>query len=181
MRKVVIISSPSGCGKDTIVSKLLKEIPKSRRIITSTTRKPRLNEIDRKSYYFITRDKFLSLIQENEFLEWQDVHGELYGTTRSEFSNESEISFVILDVLGAMRIKKLLPNTPTLIFLKPPSREELANRLRKRSSETNSEIEKRLERYDMELHMSNLFDYSIVNSDIQETTDTIKEIIENIK
>ena len=181
MQKVIIISSPSGCGKDTIVSELLNKIPQSRRIITSTTRQPRAYEQYGKNYYFISKDEFLDLIEKNEFLEWQDVHGELYGTTLSEFDKESSVSFVILDVLGAMRIKKLIKQRTSLIFLKPPSKEELKRRLLMRNTENENQIEKRLERYDMELHMSNLFDYSIINSDVKETTDFIINIIENLK
>jgi len=179
MNKVIIISSPSGCGKDTIVSALLKTIPHSRRIITSTTRIPRQYEEHGKNYYFISRDEFLHLIEKNQFLEWQDVHGELYGTTYDEIQKESSVSFIILDVLGAMRIKKILSDKPILVFLKPPSKEELIRRLQKRSTESDNQIKKRMERYDMELHMSNLFDYTIVNNTIEETSSILIDIIEN--
>lgn len=181
MQKVIIISSPSGCGKDTIVSNLLQKVPYSRRIITSTTRQPRDYEQHGKNYHFISKEEFLDLIENNQFLEWQDVHGELYGTTLSEYEKDSSVSFVILDVLGAMRIKKIIPKKPTLIFLKPPSKDELKRRLKMRKTEDEKQIEKRLERYDMEIHMSNLFDYSFVNSDIEETTDAIIDIIQSQK
>lgn len=177
MKKTVIISSPSGCGKDTIVQSLLSEIPNSRKIITCTTRKKREGEMHAVNYYYSSRKDFLNKIENNEFLEWQDVHGELYGTLKSEFEFEEPISFLILDVLGAKRIQKLLKTKTILIFLKPPSKEELMKRILNRSTETEEEALKRLERYEMELEASELFDVIVENEILENCIKEIKGII----
>lgn len=177
MQKTIIISSPSGCGKDTIVQSLLTEIPNSRKIITCTTRKKRLGEEHGINYYYSTRKDFLSKIENNEFLEWQDVHGELYGTLKSEFNQKSDISFLIVDVLGAKRIQKLIETPKLLLFLKPPSKEELMRRIMHRSTETKEDAIKRLERYDMELEASNLFDVIVENDVLQDSLEKIRNII----
>jgi guanylate kinase len=179
MKKTLIISSPSGCGKDTIVQSLLSEIPNSRKIITCTTRNKRVGEKHGVNYYYSSRKDFLNKIENNEFLEWQDVHGELYGTLKSEFEHDAEISFLIVDVLGAKRIQKLIKTKKLLLFLKPPSKEELMRRLLNRSTETKEDALKRLERYDMELEASNLFDIVIENDILKNSLEEIKIIITN--
>lgn len=181
MKKTIIISSPSGCGKDTIVQALLSEIPNSRKIVTCTTRNKREGEKDGINYHYSSRTDFLNKIENNEFIEWQDVHGELYGTLKSEFEFTEDISFLILDVLGAKRIQKLIETKKILIFLKPPSKEELMNRLLNRSTETKAEVIKRLERYDMELQASFLFDVIVENIILQDCIEQIKSIINQDK
>jgi guanylate kinase len=177
MQKTIIISSPSGCGKDTIVQHLLLEIPNSRKIITCTTRQKRMGEVHGINYYYSTKSDFMKKIENNEFLEWQDVHGELYGTLKSEFENKSEVSFLIIDVLGAKRIQKLIKNKKILIFLKPPNKEELISRILNRSSETLENVKKRMERYDMEIEASNLFDIIVENDVLVDAISQIKNII----
>lgn len=177
MKKIIIISSPSGCGKDTIVQSLLSEIPNSRKIITCTTRNKRQGEKHGINYYYSSRKDFLNKIEHNEFLEWQDVHGELYGTLKSEFEKDADVSFLIVDVLGAKRIQKLIKDKKILLFLKPPSKEELMRRLFLRSTETKEEVLKRLERYDMELEASHLFDIVIENDILKESLKEIKNLI----
>ncbi len=117
------------------------------------------------------------MIENNEFLEWQDVFGELYGITKNQFSKNKGYSFIILDVLGALRIKNLLEDDSILIFLKPPSKEVLRERLKMRNTESPEEIDKRLYRYEMEMDVSESFDYVVVNDDLEETIETIVDII----
>ena len=181
MNKTIIISSPSGCGKDTIVRSLLSIIPNSKKIITCTTRRKREGEVHGVSYYYVSRKEFLDKIENNEFIEWQDVHGELYGTLKSEFNSDSEVSFLIIDVLGAKRIQKLITNKKILIFLKPPSKEELMKRIMKRSTESEDDALKRLERYEMEMEASNLFDVVVENDVLEDSISKIKSIIEHDK
>lgn len=178
MNKLIVISSPSGCGKDTVLRYLLKSFPHSRKIITSTTRTPRNYEIQGKHYHFIDKKTFLSKIERDEFIEWQDVFGELYGISKEEIAIQSKYSFIILDVLGALRLKKIMEGKPFLIFLNPPSRESLKERLEKRNSDSAEEIEKRLERYDMEVEMSNAFDAVVINDELEETISKITTLIE---
>lgn len=177
--KTIIISSPSGCGKDTVVRRLLPIFEHSRKVITSTTRSPRNQEKDGVHYNFIERKQFLSMIDNNEFMEWQDVFGELYGIPKQEFLYDKGHSFIILDVLGALRLKKILAKNSILVFLKPPSKEVLIERLNNRNTESQNEIHKRLERYDMELEMSDLFDYIVINDHLEDTLSYIQNIIEN--
>lgn len=178
MNKLIVISSPSGCGKDTVLRYLLQSFPHSRKIITSTTRNPRDYEIQGKHYYFIDKKTFLAKIERDEFIEWQDVFGELYGISKEEIEIKSKHSFIILDVLGALRLKKIMKGMPFLIFLKPPSRKVLKERLENRNSDSQEEIQKRLERYDMELEMSDLFDAVVINDDLNETISKITTIVE---
>lgn len=177
MQKIIIISSPSGCGKDTVLRKLLNFFNNSRKVITSTTRNARTNEIDGIHYHFLNKEAFIKMIENDEFLEWQDVFGELYGISKKEFRNNAEYSFIILDVLGALRIKHLIPYDSVLIFLKPPSKEILEDRLKKRGTENKDEISRRLERYEMEINMSKLFDYIVINDELEKTIDDIIDII----
>ena len=179
--KTIIISSPSGCGKDTVVRRLLLLFEHSRKVITSTTRSPRNQEIDGVHYNFIERKKFLSMIDNNEFMEWQDLFGELYGIPKQEFLYDKVHSFIILDVLGALRLKRMLGKNSILIFLKPPSKEMLIERLNNRNTESLSDIHKRLERYDMEIEMSVLFDSIVINDYLEDTISFIKNFILQVK
>jgi len=177
MNKLIVISSPSGCGKDTVLRYLLQYFPHSRKIITSTTRTPRDYEIQGKHYHFIDKKTFLAKIERDEFIEWQDVFGELYGISKEEIEIKSNHSFIILDVLGALRLKKIMKDVPFLIFLNPPSKKVLKERLEKRNSDSPEEIKKRLERYDMEVEMSKLFDAVVINDDLNETISKITTLI----
>lgn len=179
MSKIVVISSPSGCGKDTVLKELLNYFKESRKIITSTTRSPRLYEQDGIHYHFLKKEDFLKKIENVEFIEWQDVFGELYGITKEEINIKSECSFIILDVLGAMRLKNILNQSPILIFLKPPSKEILIERLEKRGSESKEDIQKRMERYEMEIEMSKLYDAVVINEKLDETISEITTIIQS--
>jgi guanylate kinase len=178
MNKTIIISSPSGCGKDTIVRSLLSIIPNSKKIITCTTRRKREGEVHGISYYYVSRKEFLDKIENNEFIEWQDVFGELYGISKKEMTIKSRYSFIILDVLGALRLKKIMGGKPFLIFLKPPTKEILIKRLHNRGSDSKEEIEKRLERYNIEVEMSELFDVTVINDDLDKTISKISTLIE---
>lgn len=178
MNKIIVISSPSGCGKDTVLRHLLQNFSHSRKIITSTTRNPRSYEVPGIHYHFISKSDFLSKIERDEFIEWQDVFGELYGISKEEMAIKSKYSFIILDVLGALRLKKIMGGKPFLIFLKPPSKEILTKRLQNRGSDSKEEIQKRLERYDMEVEMSELFDATVINDDLDETISKISTLIE---
>ncbi len=186
MKNLVIISSPSGCGKDTVVRRLLKEIPESRKLITTTTRPPRDYESDGIHYHFTTWNEFLSGISMGLFLEWQDVHGEMYGVTIDEiydhYDESCNVQFAIVDVLGALRIRDsynrgIKDYKLSLIFLKPPSKESLISRLQERSSETIDQIMHRLERYDLEMKVSSMYDHVVVNDNLDDTINEILEIL----
>lgn len=180
MKKLVIIASPSGCGKDTVVQSLLNKIHNSRKIVTTTTRDIRPGEVEGKNYYYTSKDTFTKLIHFNSFIEWEEVHGELYGTRKDEFQKPCDIAFAVIDVFGAMKLKSLYEDSTILIFLKPPSKQELIRRLKNRSTETDEQISKRMDRYDIEIGMSELFDHVIINDELSTTVEDISEIINRI-
>ncbi len=124
MSTVFIVSAPSGSGKSTLVGQLMQIVPRMRFSVSYTTRQPRGNEVDGKEYYFISRDQFQARVARDEFLEWEEVFGNLYGTHESELKRaESDAVDLILDidVKGARQLKKRLPEAVS-IFILPPSR-----------------------------------------------------------
>lgn len=180
---VLVVAAPSGAGKTTIVKNILKKFPELKFSISATTRKKREVETDGVDYFFLTEDEFLKKIENNEFLEWEKCYDYYYGTLRDHVLNIINEGYSILlevDVKGALNIKKIFPDT-VLIFIEPPSFEELVSRLKNRKTETNEDLEKRIKRAEMELSLKNDFDYSVVNNKldnaISEVTTIIKENI----
>jgi len=176
---LVVLSSPSGGGKTTLREEILKCEKDICYSVSYTTRSPRREEVHGKDYYFVSREKFLQFIKEDRFIEWAEVHGNFYGTPK-DFIEESikkdKIILLDIDVQGARKIKKC--NLPSvLIFLIPPSWEELKKRLVKRKTESETEIRKRLERAKEELNFYKDYDYLIVNRFIEEAVQDIRCII----
>jgi len=177
--KLFVISGPSGAGKSTIVGKLLELAPDLVLSISYTSRSPRKGEIHGKNYFFISREEFLKKIKENFFLEWAEVHGNLYGTP-AEFvlENLEQGHHVILeiDVQGALKIKEKFPEA-VLIFIEPPDFKELEERLKKRSTESEEALRIRLENARHEIELAKYYNYRVVNNDIKETATQILRII----
>jgi len=181
-----VISAPSGAGKTTIIRGLFNILHGLRFSVSATTRPKRKIEKEGKDYYFISREKFKEKISNCEFIEWEEVHGNLYGTLKSEvkkyIDNPLDLVFDV-DVKGALNIKKLYPKS-VCIFIDAP-REDLIERLKKRSTESESEIKKRRERMDMELKYKDKFDYVVVNRSvpggIKKAVNEIVNIINNSK
>ncbi len=173
-----VISSPSGGGKTTIIRELFSILPGLRFSVSATTRPKRKIEKDGKDYYFISKKEFEDKISNGEFVEWEQVHGQYYGTLKSEIdkylNNSLDLVFDV-DVKGALNIKKLYPKAVS-IFIEAP-REELVKRLKKRSTETDEEISKRLERIDMEISYKDKFDFTVVNNS---NPDGIKNAVNEI-
>lgn len=149
--------------------------------ISFTTRLIRNYETDGEHYYFISREQFEQDIERNKFVEWAEVHGELYGTQRALI--ESEISkgnhlMMDIDVNGGEAISLAFPEA-LLIFLSPPSIEELRRRLRNRGTDSDEAIEKRLSRYPFESRRGDKYHYRIVNDDLDNTIDQIMNIMDN--
>ncbi len=176
--ELFILSAPAGGGKTTIAQLLLKEIPNLYKITTCTTRKPRKGEVDGKDYYFLSTEEFEEKIKQGEFLEYAKVHGNYYGTPKSEVErliNEGKDVLLIIDVQGMMQIKgKIRPMTT--IFLIPPSFDELINRMRKRG-DSEEEIKKRIETAKREIPLWKEYDYIVINDVLLEAKDNIKRII----
>jgi len=166
-----VISGPSGVGKGTINQRLFDEFDgKVAFSVSATTRGPREGEIDGKHYFFISRQDFESRIANNEFLEHAEFAGNCYGTPRSYVLRllEQGVSVILeIDLQGAIQVKERMPESVS-IFILPPSFEELESRLRGRGTETPEKIEKRLAAAKHEMEMAHIYDYRIVNDDLDE-------------
>jgi guanylate kinase len=178
---LVIISAPSGAGKDTAIDRLVKKLDDAVVYVTATSRKPRPGEIHGKHYYFYSPEKFREEIEEGNFLEWSMVHGEFKGVRRDvlgETLQSHRIVIVKPDPQGMRKIKSQLPEALT-IFIMPPSVESLRRRLTSRGTETPEQRDVRLRNAEIEMAAAPEYDYVVVNEDgkIAETVDQIAEII----
>lgn len=184
---IIAVSAPSGTGKTTIVKKILNEFPELVFSVSATTRKKRDYEIEGVDYFFITEDEFKSKIEKHEFIEWEKFYDYYYGTFKSyieENIGQGKSVIVEIDVKGALALKKIYPDS-VLIFIYPPSIDELVRRLTNRQTENETDLKKRIERAKMELSLKDNFDYFIINDDLEkaitETESLIKKIISKEK
>jgi guanylate kinase len=179
--KVIVLVAPSGAGKTTIANRLLQEFDRVRFSVSATTRPPRKGEVDGKDYYFLSRETFDRLIEEDGFLEWEEFYnGTRYGTLRSEVDKLVESGyFPLLDIeiKGALNIKRIYRTDAVSIFIKPPSLESLRHRLEKRGTETEESLKLRLERAKKEIKYADRFDYCVVNDDLETAYQKVKAII----
>lgn len=176
---IIVISGPSGVGKGTVVSKLLKMDKRFVRSITCTTRKPRKNEVDGRDYHFLTPGEFFKRVKEKRLAEFAFVHGNYYGTPKENLEKalkDKEDVILQIDVQGAKKIKNNYPDA-LLIFLLPPSMEVLEKRLSRRGTETEEEKENRLKRAKEEIAERVFYDYIVVNDDLEATVKEIYNII----
>jgi len=174
-----VISSTSGGGKTTLVRRLLKCLPDLALSVSHTTREPREGEVDGSDYYFIDKDEFIKIIESGGFLEWAEVYGEYYGTSRLAVENITEQGRDVLldiDVQGGRQIRDRVLEA-VLIFIIPPERDELIRRLRKRGTESPSQLEKRLSAAREELALMPFYDYAIRNDDLEEAVEALRSII----
>ena len=179
MTTVFIISAPSGSGKSTLVSRLLNETENLTFSVSYTTRRPRGAEIDGQAYHFIDRQEFERRVQTQEFLEHADVFGNYYGTHVSvlEIARKQGKDLVLdIDVQGAAQLKKRIPDAVS-IFVLPPSREILEQRLRARSQDAEAVIIRRLADAAREIRDYRLYDYVLVNNDLNLAVETLKAIV----
>lgn len=182
MKNLVIITAPSGSGKTTLCKQILKKEDSVQFSISHTSRKMRQNEKNGIDYYFVTNEEFLDGINNDEFIEWNYHFDCYYGTSKSQIkkSIDSKIPILLeLDVKGALAIQKLYPNQTVSIFVEPPSINDLKIRLKKRGSDSDKIIAKRLQRIDFELSHKSNFDFTVVNDKLEVATNQILEIIKN--
>lgn len=175
-----VVSGPSGTGKSTLIERFLKQDKKSVFSVSYTTREKRANEMQGREYHFVDRETFLEMIKNDQFLEWEMVHENFYGTPKKEVLNALEKGvdiFLDIDVNGALRIKKTYPQA-CLIFVVPPSKEELRKRLILRGEKA---IDLRLKRYDEEIEKKHLFDYNITNDNLEKAYDDFVRIINHVR
>jgi len=179
MTSVFIISAPSGSGKSTLVSRLMNEVENLTFSVSYTTRKPRGAEVDGEAYHFIDRTEFEARLANQEFLEHAEVFGNYYGTHQSALQiAESKGKDLVLDidVQGAAQLKKRIPDAVT-IFILAPSLEILEQRLRSRSQDSEAVIRRRLADAAREIRDYALYDYVLVNEDLELAAETLKSIV----
>lgn len=179
--KLFVVSGPSGAGKGTLVARVRAELPNLGLTVSATTRSPRAGEVDGTSYYFLTPDEFQRRVDAGEFIEWAHVHGNCYGTLKSEVErNLSAGSSLILeiDVQGALQVRERMPEA-VLIFIKPPSLEVLAERLRGRGTETEESLALRLANAERELALIDRYEEVVVNDNLDEAVRALIGIIKN--
>ncbi len=179
--KLIVISAPSGCGKTTIVSRLLERHKDWVRSVSFTTRAPRAGEANGRDYFFISPEEFLDKKKKGFFLESAEVFGRHYGTAKSfvlDQTRQGKHVVLAIDVQGMKQIKELAGELPVVsIFIMPPSEEVLNSRLENRKTETKEEIAKRLDVAREEMKASPLFDQVVVNHEIDEAVKSIEEVI----
>ncbi len=176
---LLIISGPAGTGKGTVCKELLKRNNDIVFSVSATTRQPRVGEIDGVNYYFVTEEKFKSMIENDEFLEYAYVHTNYYGTPKKfvlDQIEKGEIVLLEIDVQGAMQIKKNYPEA-VFIFLLPPTMEELKNRIIKRGTETEEDINRRYENAFKELDFVDNYDYFVINDVLEDAVSDVEAII----
>lgn len=182
---LLVVSAPSGAGKSTICRRLLQNassVPSIERgldfSVSTTTRDPRQNEVDGEDYHFVDRETFETMIDEDAFLEWAEVHGELYGTAREsvrEALDGGKDLLLEIDVQGGKQVMERCESA-VLVFVAPPSLEELERRLRNRDTESEEEIQRRLEDAREELKAVEYYDYVVINDRINKAVSKLESI-----
>jgi guanylate kinase len=178
---LLVLSSPSGAGKTTLTRMLLKHCPDLRFSVSHTTRAPRNGEVDGADYHFVDRPRFLELVAAGAFLEWAEVHGNLYGTSSAEIDRARATPgcqgmIFDIDYQGARQIKSKVGDVVTA-FLLPPSMQELERRLRGRASETEETLSRRFNVAKREIEHYALFDYVVINEQVQQAFDELRSIV----
>lgn len=179
---VFIFSAPSGSGKTSILKPILEKYKNEFSFsISATTRPPREGETDGKDYYFITPEKFREHIENEDFLEWEEVYAnKYYGTFKSELDRiwqQGKLVIFDIDVKGGINIKNILKDKACSIFIMPPSIEELEKRLRNRGTESEETLKERISRAAMEISLSDKFDKVICNDNLQTAINQVEETI----
>ncbi len=176
-----VISGPSGAGKGTLVARLLEVVPDAWVSVSATTRNPRPGEIDGVHYRFMSVDDFKELIAKDGFLEWAEVHGNYYGTPiapiKEHMASGSQVILEI-DVQGALQVRNHLPEA-RLIFIEPPSLEELERRLRGRGTESEEVIATRMKNAEVELSLKMEYDIQLVNDNLDESLSQLVQVVDS--
>ena len=178
---LIVVSSPSGGGKSTVIQEILKNDPAMEYSVSVTSRPPRPGEIDGQSYTFVSEEQFRKWIGEDRFYEWAEVHNHLYGTRKdviAEKLSRGKDVIMDLDVQGGLNVKKKSPDS-VLIFLLPPSTEILQQRLRLRKTDNDDVIKIRLHNSLQEMDVASQYDYILINDDLKNTIEQARNIIES--
>lgn len=174
--RLIVFSAPSGTGKSTVAKLVMERLGSLEFSVSATTRQMRAGERDGVDYHFLAREEFEKKIAENGFIEHEFFFGNFYGTLLDKTIDAIEAGRNLLfdlDVKGALNLKRIFGERALLVFLKPPSMEELARRLQARESESAEALKTRLERAEMELSHADEFDFVVVNDDLGRTVDAV--------
>jgi guanylate kinase len=181
--RLIVLAGPSGVGKGAIVARLLAAIPDLELSISATTRGPRPREDEGRHYYFVDRRRFDEMIRTGGFLEWADIFGERYGTPREPVAHalaDGRDVLVEIDVQGARQVKAAEPQA-FMVFITPPSLEELERRLHTRATETDEQIRRRLAKASDELAAEPEFDVTVVNDDLETAAREVVQIVDRLR
>jgi guanylate kinase len=176
---LIVVSGPSGAGKTTVLNRVMAEVPGMRFSVSHTTRIPRSGEKDGVEYHFVSRREFERLIGEGAFLEWAEVHGELYGTAGAEYDRavrEGVDLLLDIDVKGADQVCQKFDDAVT-VFVIPPSYADLERRLRGRGPDDEASFERRLAVAGEEMSHFRKYQYAIVNMDLEASVEALKTVI----
>ena len=178
--KLFVISGASGVGKSTVLAKVMEQRKDLTFSVSATTRAPRPGETEGVSYYFVTKETFLDMIRENAFLEYDNHMDNYYGTPKAQLEEKLKSGHVLLDIEpnGAFTVKAARPDAE-LIFIAPPSLEELEKRLRSRGDTSEEQIAKRLGRSQWEMEQGKKYDHYVVNDQVETCAEEILKIIAN--
>ena len=180
-KKLFVISGCSGVGKGTVINKFMERNKDFILSVSCTTRNPRPGEVDGVNYFFLTKEEFEKNIKEDKFLEHAQFAGNYYGTKKKYIKQKFEEGYnIILEIEtnGALQVKEKMPEA-VLIFIAPPSLEELEHRLRGRHTEDEETIQKRLAQVKIELERSQKYDYTVINDNINRAVEEIEKIVNN--
>jgi guanylate kinase len=178
-----VLAGPSGVGKGAIVARLLAALPDLELSISATTRQPRPREDEGRHYYFVDRHQFDEMIAEGGFLEWADIFGERYGTPKGPVARalaEGRDVIVEIDVQGARQVKAADPRA-YMVFITPPSLQELERRLRTRGTETDQQVRRRLAKAADELAAEPEFDVTVVNDDLETAAREVVQLVDRLR
>lgn len=182
-KKLIVITAPSGAGKSSIVKKLLQHNPDLAFSVSCTTRDKRSGEVDGHHYHFISADEFKRKVSAGEFVEHEEVYaGRFYGTLKAEVEkvwNRNKVVLFDIDVQGALNLKKQYGTDCLTIFISPPSKEALANRLKNRGTEDAKSLKARIQKSEQEMSLAGQFDKQVVNHDFDTAYMRVKNHVTN--
>jgi len=177
--RLTVVSGPSGVGKSTVVRALLERCPQVWLSVSATTRAPRLGEVDGEHYFFLSHEVFASMAESGELLEWAEFAGNLYGTPRGPVQERLDANTPVvleIELQGARQVRVALPDS-VMVFLVPPSWDELVRRLTGRGTEVTESQVRRLEAARVELAAQDEFDHTLVNASIQDSVDQLVRLM----